>query len=105
MKDPNQTICILKASVADRSGALTSIASAFSNQGINLDAIVGYGAPENSDSHGSVVVAFHGTKDQQDIMIRRIQRLQKVDDVQWIKDAHQDLRQALHDLTTHLESC
>ncbi len=105
MTDQNNTIWILKASVADRPGALTSIASAFSNNGINLDAAVGYGAQENGAIQAGVVVVFHGTTDQKDTMIRRLQRLQKVDEVEWIKDAHQDLRQALFDLIIHLESC
>ena len=105
MTDQTQPVWILKASVADRTGALTSIASAFSNQGINLDAAVGYGAQEDGPSQGGVVAAFHGTKEQKDIMMRRLQRLQKVEEVQWIKDAHQDLRQALFDLIMHLESC
>lgn len=105
MTTSNQTVWILKASVMDRSGALTSIASAFSNQGINLDAAAGFGALENSPSQGNVVVAFHGTEDQRDIMVRRIKRLQKVTQVQWIEDTREHLKQALFDLATHLESC
>jgi len=104
MTTSTQTVWILKASVMDRSGALTSIASAFSNQGINLDAAAGFGAQENSPSEGSVVVAFHGTEDQRDIMVRRIKRLQKVTQVQWIKDTGEHLKQALFDLATHLDS-
>ena len=104
MTTSNQTVWILKASVMDRSGALTSIASAFSNQGISLDAAAGYGAQEDSPSQGSVVVAFHGTEDQRDTMVRRIKRLQKVTQVQWIKDTREALKRALCDLATHLES-
>ena len=104
MTTSTQTVWILKASVMDRSGALTSIASAFSNQSINLDAAMGFGALIDSSNHGSVVVAFHGTEEQKDIMVRRIQRLQKVTKVQWIKDTDEDLNQALLDLAKRLES-
>lgn len=104
MTSSNQPVWILKASVMDRSGALTSIASAFSNQGINLDAAAGFGALEDSPSQGSVVVAFHGTVDQRDTMVRRIKRLQKVTQVQWIEDTREALKQALFDLATHLDS-
>ena len=105
MTTSNQTVWILKASVMDRSGALTSIASAFSNQGINLDAAAGFGGLEDSPNQGSVVMAFHGTVDQRDIMVRRIRRLQKVTQVQWIEDTREALKQALFDLATHLDSC
>ncbi|MCP4450497.1 MAG: hypothetical protein GY809_03475 [Planctomycetes bacterium] len=104
MTTSTQTVWILKASVMDRSGALTSIASAFSNQGINLDAAMGFGALIDSSNHGSVVVAFRGTEEQKDIMVRRIQRLQKVTKVQWTKDTQVDLNQALLDLAERLES-
>lgn len=104
MADPMKTVWILKTSVVDRSGALTSIASAFSNQGISLDAAVGFGALKDHINQGSVVVAFHGTEEEKDIMVRRIQRLQKVTQVQWIKDTHEDFKQALLDLATRLES-
>ena len=92
---------ILKASVVNRSGTLTSIASAFSNQGINLDAALALG-PDHDMDQGSVAVVFQSTEEQKDFMIRRIQRLPKVTNIDLIKPIKQDFKQALSELSACL---
>jgi acetolactate synthase small subunit len=44
--------------VRDRAGALTSIASAFSNRGISIESVVGHGADPTAGCDGTVLVAF-----------------------------------------------
>ncbi|MEA1927832.1 MAG: hypothetical protein U9N73_06460 [Candidatus Auribacterota bacterium] len=69
---------VFRAHVFDRSGALTSIASTFSNEGISIDTVVGHGLEERAGIDGSVVMTFHCTEEEKDIMVRKIKRLSKV---------------------------
>jgi len=69
---------VFRAHVFDRSGALTSIASTFSNEGISIDTVVGHGLEEQAGIDGSVVITFHCTEEEKDIMVRKIKRLSKV---------------------------
>ncbi|MGI6271992.1 MAG: hypothetical protein ACOYLD_06520 [Anaerohalosphaeraceae bacterium] len=69
---------VFRAHVADRAGALTSIASAFSNEGISIDTVVGHGTDERTLVGGSVVLTFYCTEEEKDIMVRKIRRLSKV---------------------------
>jgi hypothetical protein len=62
----------------DRAGALTSIASAFSNEGINIGTVVGHGVVEQAHVEGSVVLTFFCSKKMKEIMVRKIERLSKV---------------------------
>ena len=78
MSDSNKYHWVFRALVVDRAGALTSIASAFSNEGINIGTVVGHGLEEPASVEGSVVLTFFCSKKKKDIMVRKIQRLSKV---------------------------
>ncbi len=69
---------VFRIHVVDRAGALTSIASAFSNEGINIDTVVGHGVVEKTTSEGSVVITFWGSEKDKEVMVRKINRLSKV---------------------------
>lgn len=69
---------VFRAHVLDRAGALTSIASAFSNEGISIDTVVGHGLEEHAGVDGSVVMTFWCTEREKDIMVRKVRRLSKV---------------------------
>jgi acetolactate synthase small subunit len=69
---------VFRAHVLDRAGALTSIASAFSNRGISIDTVVGHGAEEQATHDGTVVVTFRCDEHGKDMMVRVIRRLTKV---------------------------
>jgi acetolactate synthase small subunit len=78
MTEKQKNHWVFRAHVFDRSGALTSIASTFSNEGISIDTVVGHGLEERAGIDGSVVMTFHCTKEEKDIMGRKIKRLSKV---------------------------
>src|SRR5512136_2628613 len=65
---------VIRVRVADRAGALTSIASAFSNRGISIDTVVGHSHALSSRQDGTVVVTFSCTEPEKDA-IARIERL------------------------------
>jgi acetolactate synthase small subunit len=69
---------VFRAHVVDRAGALTSIASSFSNEGINIETVVGHGTEEYAHIEGSVLITFTGSEKERDIMARKIKRLSKV---------------------------
>ena len=69
---------VFRAHVVDRAGALTSIASAFSNEGISIDTVVGHGFEERAGVDGSVVLTFRCSEREKDVMVRKVKRLSKV---------------------------
>lgn len=69
---------VFRAHVLDRAGALTSIASAFSNEGISIDTVVGHGFEERAHVDGSVVLTFCCSREEKDVMVRKVKRLNKV---------------------------
>jgi len=69
---------IFRAHVVDRAGALTSIASAFSNEGVSIDTVVGHGCEEAAHVDGSVVLTFCCNEHEKDVMVRKVKRLSKV---------------------------
>jgi hypothetical protein len=69
---------VFRAEIQDRAGALTSIASAFSNEGINVGTIVGHGGVEKASTAGSVVLTFWCSESAKDELVRKIRRLSKV---------------------------
>ncbi len=73
---------VFRVHLVDRAGALTSIASAFSNEGININTIVGHGFEKNASVEGSLVITFYCTREEKDIMARKIKRLSKVIDLE-----------------------
>lgn len=78
MKKADKQRWVFRAYVYDRSGALTSIASAFSNEGISIDTVVGHGLEEQAGIDGSVVMTFRCGEKEKEIMVRKIRRLSKV---------------------------
>ena len=68
---------VFRVRLADRAGALTSIASAFSNRGISIDTVVGHGAAHTSSHDGTVVVTFWCTEQEKDEIVRVVGRLSK----------------------------
>ena len=73
---------VFRVGVADRAGALTSIASAFSNRGISLETIVGHGTPYPGAPGGAVVATFWCTEAEKDSIVRVVRRLSKVTQLQ-----------------------
>jgi len=69
---------VFRAHVLDRAGALTSIASAFSNEGVSIDTVVGHGSEFLAGTDGSVVLTFCCSEDDKDKMVRKVKRLSKV---------------------------
>lgn len=69
---------VFRVDVADRAGALTSIASAFSNRGVSIETIVGHGTPYPGASGGAIVATFWCTETEKDAIVRIVGRLSKV---------------------------
>ena len=69
---------VFRAHVIDRAGALTSIASAFSNEGVSIDTVVGHGFEERAGVDGSVILTFYCSELEKDVMVRKVKRLSKV---------------------------
>ena len=69
---------VFRVGVADRSGALTSIASAFSNRGLSIETVVGHGAAYPGASGGAVITTFWCTESEKDEIVRVVRRLSKV---------------------------
>lgn len=67
---------VFQISTFDCAGALTSVAAAFSNEGVSIHAVTGYGV--RSDQKGMIEVGFEGDETVKEILIRRIKRLTKV---------------------------
>ncbi|MCX5655688.1 MAG: hypothetical protein NTY65_13700 [Planctomycetota bacterium] len=69
---------VFRVGVADRAGALTSIASAFSNRGISIETVVGHGTAFPGGPGGAVVTTFWCTEDEKNEIVRVVSRLSKV---------------------------
>ena len=78
MNDGAKYHWVFRIRVVDRAGALTSIASAFSNESISIDSVVGHGIEEQAEVEGSVVITFFCSSKDKDVMVRKIARLSKV---------------------------
>ncbi|MCF7956983.1 MAG: hypothetical protein K9M57_00905 [Phycisphaerae bacterium] len=78
MSEPLESYWIFIIDVRDCAGALTSVASAFSNKEVNIDKIIGHGQRNDSDDKGQIIVGFNQTEERKDIMARKIKRLPKV---------------------------
>ncbi len=85
---------VFRAHVMDRAGALTSIASAFSNEGINVNTVVGHGLERRAGVDGSVVMTFQCTEEEKDIMVRKVRRLSKVTGLEEYPYDSQQLRKS-----------
>jgi hypothetical protein len=69
---------VFRVGVADRAGALTSIASAFSNRGISIETVVGHGLAYPGAPGGAVVVTFWCSEQEKREIVRVVERLSKV---------------------------
>jgi len=78
----------------DRSGALTSIASAFSNEGVSIDTVVGHGSEKLAGTDGSVVLTFFCSLEEKERMVRKVRRLSKVKRLEEHPYDSQSLRKA-----------
>ncbi len=94
MKGSDKRHWVFRAHVMDRSGALTSIASAFSNEGISIDTVVGHGLEERAGLDGSVVLTCWCSESEKDIIIRKIKRLTKVIELEEYPYESQSLRKS-----------
>lgn len=86
---------VFRARVVHRAGALTSMASVFSNEGINIDTIVGHGATQNAALQGSIVITFQSTETEKNVLMRKIKRLNKVIDIEVQPYESKDLRKSV----------
>jgi len=100
MSDKEKQHWVFRAHVVDRAGALTSIASAFSNEGISIDTVVGHGTEKRTAVDGSVVLTFYCTEREKDIMVRKVKRLSKVSQLEEHPYESQSLRKSAIVLTT-----
>lgn len=91
---------VFRAHVLDRAGALTSIASAFSNEGISIDTVVGHGFEKRAHVDGSVVLTFNCSLKDKDKMVRKVRRLSKVIELEERPYESQKLRKSVILLTT-----
>jgi acetolactate synthase small subunit len=97
---------VFRAHVVDRAGALTSIASAFSNEGVSIDTIVGHGFEARAGVDGSVVLTFYCTEAEKDKMVRKVKRLSKVMQLEEHPYESQSLRKSALILSTReLKPC
>ena len=85
----------LRVWIDDRAGALTSIASAFSNRGISIDSVVGHGADKAVGFDGTVLVTFRCNEDDKDAIKRVVRRLSKVKRVEEHPYLGENLRKAV----------
>ena len=95
MTDQDKQHWVFRAHVADRAGALTSIASAFSNEGVSIDTVVGHGTVEQAGIDGSVVLTFYCSEKDKDKMVRKVKRLSKVHALEEKPYESQSLRKAV----------
>lgn len=94
MTEPCKQHWVFRAHVLDRAGALTSIASAFSNEGISIDTVIGHGDDKHAGIDGSVVLTFYCTEDEKDVMVRKVKRLSKVSSLEEHPYESQSLRKS-----------
>jgi len=100
MNETARSHWVFRAHVVDRAGALTSIASAFSNEGVSIDTVVGHGSEAKAGTDGSVVLTFCCSHEEKDRMVRKIKRLSKVTKLEEHPYESQSLRKATLILTT-----
>ena len=78
MTDHDKKHWVIRAGIADRAGALTSIASAFSNRGVSIETIVAHGTAFPGAPGGAAVVTFWCSESDKDEIVRVVRRLSKV---------------------------
>jgi hypothetical protein len=89
-----KTHWVFRVGVADRAGALTSIASAFSNRGTSIETVVGHGTAFPGVAGGAVLVTFWCTEAEKDEIVRVVKRLSKVTSLEEHPYESEDLRKS-----------
>jgi hypothetical protein len=69
---------LFRAIVVNKVGAMTSIASAFSNRGISVDSVVAHGSEETPGEAGTVLITFRCAEEDKEKVRREVERLSKV---------------------------
>jgi acetolactate synthase small subunit len=69
---------VLVVKVLNKSGAVTAVASVFSNRGVSLEAIVGSGIAATTEEDGRLILRFHATERKKTMLQRALERLSKV---------------------------
>ena len=80
MTEHNDPYWLFNISVSDCAGALTSVAAAFSNEGISIDMIKG--RKMEAGKSGLIMLGFISSKQGKDVLVRKIKRLTKVIDIE-----------------------
>ena len=75
MTDTEKKYWMFHITSSDCVGALTSVAAAFSNEGVSILTIIGHGACP--DRKGVIEIGFEGDEQTKDILVRKIKRLSK----------------------------
>ena len=66
----------------DQPGVLTTATSVFSNRGVSLETILGSGGSVTGTEEGRFVLSFRASKRQQELLLRTLERLSAVKQVQ-----------------------
>ena len=76
----------------DKPGALTAAASVFSNRGVSLDTILGSGMTPVEAEGGRIVLSFCANEHRKDMLLRVLQRLSSILQVQAYPYSSPELR-------------
>ena len=75
MTDTDKKYWMFHVTSSDCAGALTSVAAAFSNDGVNILTVIGHGACP--DRKGLIEIGFESDEQTKDVLVRKIKRLSK----------------------------
>lgn len=93
MTDNSKTLWALRIEVLDVAGALTSVSAVFSNSAINIGTIAGCGKAHDENDRSFVTITFMADKSEKQILLRKIERLTKVVDIEQLQgdiEKHRD---------------
>ena len=81
---------------SDCAGALTSVAAAFSNEGVNILTVIGHGSsPDSPDRKGLIEIGFEGDEQTKEVLVRKIKRLSKAISVKEEETTMDDLQKII----------
>ncbi len=86
---------MITSHVVDRAGALTSVASAFSNRTINIDTVIAHGTDEQEGPNGRVMITFWATEAEKEMMLRITKRLSKITRVECVAASYERQHEAI----------
>ncbi len=76
----------------DKPGALTAAASVFSNRGVSLNTILGSGMTPTEAEGGRIIISFWANERKKDMLLRALQRLSSILQVQAYPYSSPELR-------------